>query len=84
MDKTHSIKHEKDVASITTTLQNMVNPFKPGRTDMVHLTSGAVATEDVKHDLLTARQYGEEQFKDFVNNRMLVPEPDIFSTIKML
>lgn len=45
-------RHEKDVSSIVNTLQNMVNPFETDTeiTDMIHLSSGLVATPDVKAD----------------------------------
>ena len=77
-------RHEKDVLSVISTLESMVNPFETGRTDMIHLSSGLVATPDVKTDLLTVKQQGEECVTDFITNRLLVTEPDIFSKISKL
>ena len=65
-----------------TTIQNMVNPFEPGRTELVHLTSGLVATENVRTDLLKANHIGEERLESFITDRLFVPEPDIFATIR--
>ena len=67
-----------------TALENIVNPFETGRTNMIHLSSCLVATVDVKTDLLTTKKQGEEQLLDFITTRFLVPESDIFSKITML
>ena len=79
-------RHEKDVLSIVNTLQNMVNPFETDTeiTDMIHLSSGLVATPDVKADLLRTKRRGEECVIAFLKDRLLVSEPDIFSTIPKL
>ena len=61
----------------------MVNPFEPGREEMVHLTSDLVATEEVRSDLLSA-EAGEKCWKTFIQEKLLVPEPDIFSKLPML
>ena len=66
----------------------MVNPFKTDTdheiTDMIHLSSGLVATSDVKEDLLRTKQRGEECVSSFLKNKLLVTEPDIFSAIPKL
>lgn len=78
-------RHEKDVSSVVNTLQNMVNPFEPDTdheiTDIIHLSSGLVATPDVKADLLRTKQREEECVIAFLKTRLLVSEPDIFSAI---
>ena len=80
-------RHEKHVSNIISTLQNMVNPFKTDTdheiTDMIHLSSGLVATSDVKEDLLRTKQQ-EECVNSFLKNKLLVTEPDIFSAIPKL
>ncbi|CAB4000930.1 Hypothetical predicted protein [Paramuricea clavata] len=48
LDETQKAHHEKEVENVKTTLQNMVNPSEPGRTELVHFTSGLVGTENVK------------------------------------
>ena len=79
-------RHEKDVLSVVNTLQNMVNPFQADDeiTDLIHLSSGLVATPDVTADLLGTKQRGEECVTGFLKDRLLVSEPDIFSTIPRL
>lgn len=84
LDKTQKFRHEKDVQSIKCTLESMVNPFEPGREDMIHLTSGLVATQEVKSDLLSAKEAGEKRLQTFIQEKLLVPEPDIFSKLPML
>ena len=59
----------------------MVNPFEPGQEEMVHLTSGLVATAEVRSDLLSAKEAGEKCWKTFIQEKLLVPEPDIFSNV---
>ena len=84
LDETQKVRHEKDVQSIKSTLESMVNPFEPGREEIVHLTSGLLATEEVRSDVLMAKEAGEEKLQTFIQEKLLVPEPDIFSKISML
>ena len=41
----------------------MVNPFEPGREEIVHLTSGLAATEEVRSDVSMAKETGEEKLQ---------------------
>ena len=63
---------------------SMVNPFEPGREEMVHLSSGLGATEEGRSDVLMAKETGEEKLQTFIQEKLLVLEPDIFSKIPML
>ena len=85
LDLPQRTRHEKDVSSIVNTPQNMVNPFETDAeiTDMIHLSSGIVATPDVKADLLGTKQRGE-RVTAFLKDILLVSEPDIFSAISKL
>ncbi|XP_028391978.1 uncharacterized protein LOC114516648 isoform X2 [Dendronephthya gigantea] len=86
LDMPQRTRHEKDVLGIVNTLQNMINPFETDNdiTEMIHLSSCLVATQEVKNDLLTTKQRGEECVTAFLRDRLLVQEPDIFSTIPKL
>ena len=84
MDATQKAQHEKEVLSVMTTLESVVNPFEVDRTELVHLTSGLVATEEVKSELLTAKQRGERSLQTFIKEKVHVPNPDIFSAINKL
>ena len=84
LDATQIEKHEKEVLSVMSTLESAVDPFEGEQTELVHLTSGLVATEDVKSDLLTAKERGEQHLQMFINDKLQVPNPDIFSAIKKL
>ena len=78
LDATQIEKHEKEFLSVMSTLESAVNPFEVEQTELVHLTSGLVATEDVKSDLLTAKERGEQHLQMFIKDKLQVPNPDIF------
>ena len=52
-------------------LQNTwLNPFNPDRQDLVYLSTGKVATPDVEHDMLQAKDIGETAYKAFHEKRL--------------
>ena len=79
------IKDKSDVQNIISTVLNMKNPFEndpetdPG--DLVHLSSGVVAPQDVCSDLLTAHKKGDDAFIAFSKERLL-GEIDLNETLK--
>ena len=79
------IKDKSDVQNIISTVLNMKNPFEndpetdPG--DLVHLSSGVVAPQDVCSDLLTAHKKGDDAFITFSKERLL-GEIDLNKTLK--
>ena len=81
-DAPHQARHEKDVQSVMSTITSVVNPFEIDQSELLHLTSGLVATKDVRSELLTAKQLGEEHLKAFIKDKLDVSNPDIFSTTK--
>jgi len=59
-------RDEADVQFIVSILQNTwLNPFIPDLQDLVCLSTGKVATPDAEHDLLQAKDKGEEAYKAF-------------------
>ena len=50
-------------------LEDDCNPFRVSE-DLVHLTSGVVAPDDVRVDLLDAREKGTDALKEFVRTRL--------------
>jgi len=60
---------EAAVQSITACIENWINPFQSDE-QLCHLASGHVATEDVKRDLLDARQRGVGSLRTFAADRL--------------
>ena len=63
---------EKQVKDVMVTISKMIDPFQD---DIVNLASGVVAPK------VGAFDKGNVAFKQFVSNKLLVDEPDIFSPI---
>jgi hypothetical protein len=61
----------------------MIKPFEndPQEEGLVSFSSGVTAPDDVVSDLSSAFDKGNEAFTQLVSNKLLVEEPDIFSTI---
>ena len=59
------LKNEEDIKLIMDVAQTLfVHPFS--HNDLICISNGLVATEDVKKDLITAEQKGKQAMKDFV------------------
>lgn len=74
---------EKQVKDVIATISEMIDPFQSDSHEngIVNLSSGLVAPEDVVTDLLDAFDKGNDGFEQFVSNKLLVDDPDIFSPI---
>ncbi len=71
MTKSRIKKDEEAVRSIVDKLLNVVvNPFKESQ-ELVSLTSGVVAPENIQNDLLKAKQVGENSVNETIKNRLL-------------
>ena len=83
IDVTRINADEKQVEDVIATTSKMVDPFQNDLQEdgIVNLSSGVVAPEDVVTDLVGAFDKGNVAFKQFVSNKFLVGEPDIFSPI---
>lgn len=60
LDKTRKEADEQSVQNILSTIDSMINPFTHDSEELVSLSSGLVASTDVKSDLLKAENRGEE------------------------
>ena len=65
-------------------MKSFADPFDAEMAELINISSGAIAPEDVKHDLLNVKEVGEENAMDFMENRLICEEPDIFSPIKQI
>lgn len=82
LDSTQIHADEKAVTRIISTLDSMLNPFDTHQDGIVCISSGTVAAEEIKEDLLTAPEKGETAVKVFMYQRLLSPSVDIFAPIK--
>lgn len=60
----------------------MLNRFDTHQDGIVCISSGTVAAEEIKEDLLAAPEKGETAVKEFMYQRLLSPSVDIFAPIK--
>ena len=67
LDEKRKEQDEKDVQSILSTIQHMMNPFDQTleKEKLYHITSSQVASEAVSADLLNAKERGEGAFVFF-------------------
>ena len=63
-------RDESDVSRVIESIQcSFINPFGE-ENDLVILSSGVKATEEIKYHLLNAESYGKSAMDDFVKNRL--------------
>lgn len=48
----------------------MINPFTSSQTELVSLSSGVIADEETRMQLLTSGLTGESRLKDFLEQRV--------------
>ena len=60
LDKTRKEADEQSVQNILSTIDSMINPFTHDLEELVSLSSGLVASTDVRMDMLEAEKRGEE------------------------
>lgn len=77
-------KDKRDVEEIVDTVKSMINPFQYDEQDLVHITSGTVATEEVKSGLQSAYNEGEKKFVTFCKERIQSEEVDLLASMKKL
>ena len=76
-------RDEDDVTKITEVIEGWRNPFEASD-ELVVLSSGRVADENVKQDLLTAKEKGRLAFQTFVNERLVTNAKGFFDTFTKL
>ena len=78
------MKDERDIQSVLEVINNIfINPFSDN--DLLCISNGLVATDEVKYDLLTAREKGIKAMVTFHESRLAsTPEQDFFTPVKKL
>lgn len=71
LQKSRIAKDEADVRSLLTTMEGWVNPFQGDmQEDLICLSTGKMASEDVASDLLQAKHLSERAFQSFSKERL--------------
>ncbi|CAB3986609.1 Hypothetical predicted protein [Paramuricea clavata] len=79
------MKRDKaDVDKIVETTNSMINPFEYEEEELLHITSGTVATEEVEKDLQSAYDRGEAAFIAICKERLQTREVDSLTSMKKL
>ena len=73
-------KHdEAAVSDLVRTIESMINPFDLELEQMVQFSTRTVADEATSVDMEQAYTIGEAKLMNFLNERVLVDEPDMYS-----
>ena len=75
LQKSRIARDEADVQSLLTTMEGWVNTFQGNVQDLICLSTGKMASEDVASDLLQAKNLGERAFQSFSKERLEVNSP---------
>ena len=74
---------EEDVRKVMEVVSNWNNPFNESE-ELVSISSGCVANNDIKEDLLSARQKGNDALTTFVEERILSNSTGFHETLSKL
>ena len=70
VQKSRIARDEADVQSLLTTMEGWVNPCQGNVQDLICLSTGKMASDDVAGDLLQAKHLGERAFQSFSKERL--------------
>ena len=70
-------RDEKDVTSLLSTISNWINPFDIQEQELVCLSTGKMATEQIEKDLLQAASIGEKAYRTFSQERLESSPPKV-------
>ena len=82
LDQSQIERDENVICNIIATIQFMASPFEYAGDDLINISSGCVAPEEVKSDLMCAFRIGSDAAKDFENSRLRSESSKIFEPIK--
>ena len=82
LDQSQIERDENVICNIIATIQSMASPFEHAGDDLINISSGCVAPEEVKSDLMCAFRIGSDAAKDFENSRLRSESSKIFEPIK--
>ena len=77
LQKSRIARDEADVQSLLTTMEGWVNPFQGNVQDLICLSTGKMASEDVAGDLLQAKHLDERAFQSCSKKRLEANPPKV-------
>ena len=77
LQKNRIARNEADVQSLLTTPEGWVNPFQGDMQNLICLSTGKMASENVAGDLLQAKHLGERTFQSFSKKRLEADLPKV-------
>lgn len=84
LDPSRMMADEVSIQGIMQCVESMVNPFQDSSDELLCLSSGLVATEEIKSDLLQAERLGEKAAATYMQERLLSKNTDMFKPIKAM
>ena len=82
LDPTRNDKDENNIKTIMSTIESMVNPFNQEIDQIVNLTSGIVASNQLAEDIIGAKVKGEAAIQVFITDRLQAGNVDLFEPLK--
>ena len=76
-------RDEEDVKKVFEVIRNWCNPFEPS-TELLNISSGYVASESMKQDLLLAKEKGTTALTAFIEERLVKTSTGFFRTLPKL
>ncbi|XP_038063921.1 uncharacterized protein LOC119734467 [Patiria miniata] len=88
LTKRRMTRDEQDVQTIMTTISTMINPFdndpETDPTELIHLSSGVIASPEVCTDLMKAHEKGNAAFVTYCKDRLQGGETDLNKPLKRM
>lgn len=76
-------RDEEDVEKVREVRDNWHNPFQVSD-ELINISSGKVANEAIKQDLMSAQEKGQAAFTSFVNAQLINRSEDFFDPLTKL
>ena len=76
-------RDEEDVCRVVSVVDAMINPFDGSHNELLHVSSGVVASKDVTECYIKAYERGDKEVVTYCKER-LQGSPDIFAPIKKI
>ena len=82
VSRTRAVQDEAAVQSVISTITCMVNPFTTTETSLLQLSSGVVATDAVRENLMDSYKEGKDACFNYIKKRLQSKEEKMMSAIK--
>jgi hypothetical protein len=84
LDPTRNTRDQTDITTLMSTMESMVNPFNSENDQLVHLSSGVMASKEMADDVAGAKCKDEVAVQAFIADRLKGNDVDFFAPIKRL